>query len=336
MVAAAETVIAGEYDQGLLSQSQLLQSVEKPSYVRVHRRHRGEIPLQHLPVVQTALAQALPLRPRMDRLLRAGIEAAVVIRVHQILRMAGPRTVRGGVVHAQIEWILIFGALTQKTQGVVGDQVGDVSRLGHQLAISNHRRAVVVATPRLMYVPVVEAVLHQLAVAQMPFAAQPAPPPMLGQYVGVRHFPLQIGGRVRPHVPSADPVVDAMLGGNPSGQEIRPARRAHRRCCEEVLEPHARGCDPVDAGGADLLVPVTPRSPGPLVVGEDEEDVRTVCHLMSSHRIGFCLVSNGAGCRSHGCVFGRISSACMRAHRGDTEALPRASAGRPQQTSTAG
>ena len=79
MLAAAEAVVAGEHDEGILPQPHLLQLVEQPSHVRIHRRHCGEVPFQHLPVTETALGQPLPFPPWVHRLLRTGIESAVVV-----------------------------------------------------------------------------------------------------------------------------------------------------------------------------------------------------------------------------------------------------------------
>ena len=103
MMAATEAVVAGKYDQGIVSQAERFKSIEEANDIGIHRRNCREISLQHLPIPQTVLAESMPLSPCMYWLLRTGVESTVCIGVNDILRVSRPRRMGRRVVHTQIE-----------------------------------------------------------------------------------------------------------------------------------------------------------------------------------------------------------------------------------------
>ena len=127
-----------------------------------------------------------------------------------------------------------------------------------------------------MHVPMRKAVLRELAVPEVPLAAQPADPAIVSEDVGISHLACEISGCGRADIALADPVVDPVLRGDPPGQKTRAAWRADRRRDEEIVKAHARVGDAVDCWSADFRVAITAGGPGALVVAEDEDDVGSI------------------------------------------------------------
>ena len=73
-----------------------------------------------------------------------------------------------------------------------------------------------------MHVPMRKAVLRELAVPEVPLAAQPADPAIVSEDVGVSHLAGEISGCGVADVALSDPVVDAVLRGN------RPVKKVAR------------------------------------------------------------------------------------------------------------
>ena len=209
VVPAAEPVIAYEDDQCLFPNAVRLQPVQNPSHVGVHCRHGGEISLQHFPVAQALIRQSDG--PRMPGFLRTGLERAIVVGIHHLPRMPRPRTVRRGVVHAQVERIIVVLMPVYERQRVVRNHVGHISWRRNQPAVPHHRRIVVLSAALLVHKPVLEPMLRNPAIAQMPLAADPARPSVFRQHIRVCHLSRQVRSRIRPHVSISDPIVDAML-----------------------------------------------------------------------------------------------------------------------------
>ena len=127
-----------------------------------------------------------------------------------------------------------------------------------------------------MDVPVRKAVLGELAVPEVPLAAQAADPAVCSEDVGVSHLAGEISGCGVADVALSDPVVDPVLRGNPPGQKGRAAGRADWRGDEEIVKAHAGLGDAVDCWSADFRVAVTAGGPRALVVAEDEDDVGSI------------------------------------------------------------
>ena len=114
-------------------------------------------------------------------------------------------------MYAQVERVVVFRVTIDESKRVVRNHMGYVSRRINQFAVSHHRRIVVSAAASLVYEPVPESMLGYPAVAQVPFAADPAVPSVFRQHVGVRHLSLQIGSRIRPCISTPDPIMNAVL-----------------------------------------------------------------------------------------------------------------------------
>ena len=67
--------------------------------------------------------------------------------------------------------------------------------------------------------------------------------------------------------------MDPVLTRHHPGQVSRPRRRADRVVAKSPVEPHPLARHSVDVGGFDVGISVTAEGPGPVVVGEDENDV---------------------------------------------------------------
>ena len=117
---------------------------------------------------------------------------------------------------AQVEGVASPGVLLHQPESLVRYDVRQVARLAGQLAVAHHGCIVVGTAASLVYEPVGEAVLHYLAVAQVPLPRDAAGPAMAGHDVGVGNLTLQVWYRPRTGVAAPDPVVHAVLGGNPS------------------------------------------------------------------------------------------------------------------------
>ena len=127
-----------------------------------------------------------------------------------------------------------------------------------------------------MHVPMRKAVLRELAVPEVPLAAQAADPAVFSEDVGVSYLACEISGCGLADVALSDPVVDAVLRGDPPGQKGRAAWRADRRGDEEIVKAHAGLGDAVDCRGADFRVAKTAGYPRALVVAEDKDDVGSI------------------------------------------------------------
>ena len=58
-------------------------------------------------------------------------------------------------------------------------------------------------------------------------------------------------------------------------QDGRPAGRADGICAKAVVEPHALRCDTIDVGGLVYPAAIGADGMGRVIVGHDEQDVRT-------------------------------------------------------------
>ena len=275
VVSQAETVVAQENDQGVFADAVMIEPVQQAADIEVHGRDGREVALQALPVAHVLAGQAAG--PGMHGFLGTGFEGAVVVGIDDVLGMARPRAVRRGVMDAQIEGLIAVGVAVDKGQRVVGDDVRDVSRFGDRDAVPDHGGVVVGTAAELVGEPVGKSVLGERAVAQVPFPAETASPSVGRQYVGVGGLAFQVGCRAVSDVASPDPVVHAVLGGDPAGEQRRAAGRTYRRGHEETIETHPGLRDPVDMRRADFPVAVAARRPDALVVGKDKEDVRSRC-----------------------------------------------------------
>ena len=223
----------------------MIEPVQQPADVEVHGRDGREVALQAFPVTHAFAGQAA--RPGVYGFLGAGIERAVVVGIDDILRMSGPRTVRRGVVDAQVERIILVGVAVDEGQRIVGNDVRDVPRLGDRDAVPDHGGVVVRTAAELVGEPVGDPVLGQGAVPQVPLAAEAASPAVGREHIGIRRFSFEVGSRVLADIASPDPVVHAMLGGDPAGQQRRAAGGADGRGHEEPVEANPGLRDPVDA-----------------------------------------------------------------------------------------
>ena len=269
----------------------LLELVQDPSHVQIEGGDRGEVALEGLPVPHVVAQPAARregalgrFRPGMEILLGARFEGAIVVGVDDVLRMAGPGGVRGGVVNAYVEGVLVGRVRIDIGQRIVGNDVRHVAGCGHGRAVADHVVVVVVTGAAGVGEPVGEPMLRQRAGAQVPFPGQGAVPAVLGQHIRVTDLVRQEGARIGSQSPRAlDEIVHAVLGGNPAGQQRGPAGRADRDGDEEVLEPHPGGGDTVEVRRPDLRIAVAAGGPDGLVVGEYENDVGAVraCHVVS-------------------------------------------------------
>ena len=276
---AGEAIVAGEDHQGPLLQTQLLEPVQDPADGGVHGRNRGEIALQVLPVPVAQAGQRSG--PGVELFLGAALEAAALVAGHDLFGVPRPGAVRSRVVNAEVEGVLPIRF--QEAQRILGDHIRDVAPGLLQGAIPDHRLIDVGAGAFAVAEPVAEPGLRLHAVAQMPLAAQTAPPALLGQDVGVAAHALQVRLGVRRHVAFPDPVVNPVLGWKLARQDAGPGGRTDGGCTEEVLEQQAPVGQTVEIGSANLLVPVAARCPRSLVIRQDEYHVRPVVHLFS-HR----------------------------------------------------
>ena len=160
-----------------------------------------------------------------------------------------------------------------KRQCVVSDNIGDITRRPDRHAVPDHGSIVVHPTAALMNEPVAETMLWNLAVAEMPLAAQTTGIAVSRQYVRISNFFLEVRSGIRTGVAASDPIVNTVLGCDAAGQQSCPAGGADWCGDEEVVETHPGGRDMVDAGCTDLRVAVTTGSPDALVIGQDAHNI---------------------------------------------------------------
>jgi len=284
VVTATEPVVAQERHQRALPESERLQTVQDAPHVQVQGRYGSKVALEHLTIPKASIGQRR--RPRVPLLLRAGSERTVIVRVDDVLRVSRPRTVGRSIMDAQIEGDLVRSVDIQKPEGIVGDAIGDIARFSDELTIPDHRRVVVRSATPLMHVPVIKPVLPQLAGPEMPLATDPADPTVGRQHIGVTDLVPDILGGVGPDVPLSDPIVNAMLRGNPTREIGGAAGRADGRRHEKVTEPRAFSREAIDTGRPNLVIVVASCRPDSLIIGQYHDDIRPV---LRHNPTSFCL-----------------------------------------------
>ena len=201
-----------------------------------------------------------PARQVVEQRRRGGERHAVV--QGEVGQRRFPTAVRGLVADHQHERLGRVAAVPEPAEGVVGDDVGDVPRLG-DLAVGGEEPQVVIPALAGQHFPVVEP---GRPADQVPLADD-------GRLVAGRLE--QFGERRLAAVEDVLLVgveaVDVAVG---AGEDGRPGRAAEGVGGQAAVEPHAAGGDAVD-----VRRPVDDRPVGPdglvaVVVAEDEQDVR--------------------------------------------------------------
>ena len=108
----------------------------------------------------------------MQRFVGSGGEGTVAVKVVEFggVLILVPGIVGGGVVHADVEGILLPRELVQIAQGMLGDEVCDVAGLKVERAVLDDVGLIVQAAAPADGVPVGKPVLGCHAVAHMPLA----------------------------------------------------------------------------------------------------------------------------------------------------------------------
>jgi hypothetical protein len=203
-----------------------------------------------------------------------------------------PRIVRRREVEAQPERRIVVLLVVHERVRALSENVGDVALDLARTVEIDHRRVVVSAHAGLVREPLDEVGSRHVARAQVPLADERAAIPRLcGEVVDQRLAGEVVDARLA-HAADADPVVDAVARGNVARVERCARRRAHRRDAEEVVEAHALRREPVEHRRADLRIAGAAERPRPLVVADDEQDVRPsrvpAGHAASSSPSTFC------------------------------------------------
>ncbi len=173
MKAATKSIVAGEKNQGIVSQPQRLKSVQKAADLQIHGRDGGEVTLEVSPdIVIDTVRQRMILGPRVNRFLGTRLKGTVPIQIHNLLRVViKPWAVGSRIVHTQIERTVVSARSIQKRQRIIGDEISQVFGFAHQSSVSDHRGVVVRTAPFQVHVPMGKAFLPFETVAQVPLAA---------------------------------------------------------------------------------------------------------------------------------------------------------------------
>lgn len=164
-------------------------------------------------------------------------------------------------------------------QRIIRDAIGQVAWLVDQLTVPDHRRAVVGTAAFLVRVPMRKAMLRRGAIAQVPFPTQPADISALGEHIRVGCQPRQIldrGVAILVDIATDQPVMDTVLRRDASGQEGRASRGTDGRRTEESREARTSGGEAIEMWRPDLAVVSTSHRPCPLIVRQDDDDIRLV------------------------------------------------------------
>ena len=278
VVAAAQALVGGVDDQGVVVEPAPTKGFDDGADAVVHAAHRGRVPADADRVVDDLAVLFEPgvhgfAREAGQLFIGVVFGVAVDVGVGHVLAQA----VRTVVRHVQKERALVV--LLQEVDGMGGDRVGVVARLGVDFTLPD---GFVVVEPAGVSFgfgePVLEPLLGMQAVAQVPLAAEAA------GVAGIGHEPGEGGEladgavRVRPELGvglfAAQVGMHAVLRREQAGEVGGPVRRADRVDAVRVGEAHAGVGEAVDVGRADLWVAVAAQSPVGLVVGENENHVR--------------------------------------------------------------
>ena len=286
VVAHVHAVVADEHHQRVAPQVPGFEPVEEPSDVAVHPLDRREVAGQVLPAPLRFDPRGLVAeRPRFVGSGHGLERAVLVVVVPGVRRMvlASPRRVGRGEMDVQAERPLRVRLAIEELERVVREEVRGVGVVHRQAAVLHHGHLVVVGRAVGHGVPGLEAAPRRQAVAQVPLARQAGVVAEVRQQLGVgRHAGEEVlavgrdravesaGAGVRLPV---EEVVDAVLGGDASGQEGRPGGRADRGRAEEAVETDSFARQPVEVRRPDLRVAGAAHRPGALVVRQDDQDV---------------------------------------------------------------
>ena len=223
---------------------------------------------------------AFVLDPGMRLPVRDFGEGAVLVARGLLWIVGLPRVRRmGGDVADVEEEGLVRRRGIEKLNGVVGDMARLVAFQLERFAVANVGIGRIVrALPAGQAEVIASAARRQMRLAEMPFAAQ------AGVIAGGGQV-LEEGARRAQPIAFADfgngffqPVMDADLRGGLAGQQAGASRRADGRGRIGVCEARADGGQRVEGRRMHFGVAVAAVSPGAVIIGQEEDDIRSVGH----------------------------------------------------------
>ena len=129
-----------------------------------------------------------------------------------------PGRVRRRIAHMKIERLL-SRMLFQKRNGVIRDDIRDITRFIDQTALSVKRSTIIRASARFVRKPVCKTLLRYRTLPQVPFAGQASHVSFLCQDVGIGSLTCKIFYILLFFIIVANPVVNAVLRRNSPRQK---------------------------------------------------------------------------------------------------------------------
>ncbi len=252
VMARVVAVVAGEDDDRVVGDAQLVDRLQHASHVAVDADDTGVVLARH----------ALDLADvQLGKVGLGQFDVQVFERRPVFFARGQPGGVRLAIVQRQQERLLAVAL--EELQGVVGHHVDDEALGLHVFAVDfQHgvaRRAAAIAKADELVVAAARGIVS-IGRAQVPFAEQP------GVITGLLQQ-LHPGGEL--HVEAqfllfarVDPVGDAQLGRVTAGNQAGARGAAHRRGDEGIGEDGALAGNAVDVGRAQLLGPAKPTAVG--------------------------------------------------------------------------